>query len=102
MGRFAITNSEGLVLNVIVADTLDDAISVAGENSVEEAENHQIIIGDTLKNGIWKSQVPPYEDWTWSGTAWEAPVPKPDDEGDFTYFWNPTLGRWIKGKLPLS
>ena len=35
----------------------------------------------------------PYPSWTWNGTAWEAPLPYPDDGGD--YVWDESAGEWI-------
>ena len=35
----------------------------------------------------------PYPSWTWSGIAWEAPLPYPNDGGD--YVWDESSGEWL-------
>ena len=36
----------------------------------------------------------PYDSWEWSGTHWEAPVPYPDDGGE--YQWDEGAGEWVE------
>ena len=36
----------------------------------------------------------PYDSWEWTGTHWEAPVPYPDDGGE--YVWDEGAGEWIE------
>ena len=36
----------------------------------------------------------PYDSWEWTGTHWEAPVPYPDDGGE--YQWDEGAGEWVE------
>ena len=35
----------------------------------------------------------PYPSWAWNGETWEAPLPYPDDGGDYT--WDESSGEWL-------
>ena len=37
----------------------------------------------------------PYPSWVWGGTAWQPPLPYPDDDyGD--YYWDEDAGEWVE------
>jgi hypothetical protein len=57
------------------------------------AENSNIRIEhtETFTTPIPKQ---PYDSWTWNGEKWNAPVPYPDDAGD--YEWNEDDQTWVE------
>jgi hypothetical protein len=87
---------DNVVINTIIADTVEIAESVTGKTCIEILENYAIGI-----NWIWNDEVQnyvppkPYPSWVLnvSKKIWEAPTPIPVTEG-VIYVWDEDSLSW--------
>jgi hypothetical protein len=91
MANYAVIE-EGLVVNVIVADSKEIAEEVTGKTCIEYTEENPSGI-DWTWDGTSFIMPQPYPSWILnSDKIWEAPVAKPSD--DKNYVWNEETTSW--------
>jgi hypothetical protein len=93
MANFAIVE-DGIVKNIIVAESLEVAQEVTGKLCIECSDSFPAQIG-----GTWDGQrfIPakPYDSWVLNQEfQWEAPVPEPTDGKP--YEWNESTKSWVE------
>lgn len=84
----------GVVVNVAALSTQNDYTGwvTAMEAAHDEVRLVEVAgIGWTVESDGLRPPSP-YPSWTWDGTAWVAPVPKP--EGN--HVWDENTGSWIE------
>lgn len=86
-----------VVVNTIIADTVEIAETVTGKTCIEISENYLIGI-DWTWNDVVQNYVPPqpYPSWVLntSKKVWEPPIPVPVTEG-VTYIWDENSVSWV-------
>lgn len=100
--RFAQINHDGLVTNVIVADSKEWCQNALGGTWVETFKDRSQRYNFAGKNYTYDSYrdafIPPkpFESWVLeeSTCLWVPPIPVPDDGYD--YWWNEDLGDWVQ------
>jgi hypothetical protein len=85
------------VINIIVAETKEDAEGVTGKTCVEyDQETNPAFIGGTYNSEKNKfTALQPFPSWSLNEDSllWEPPVEYPSD-GDI-YLWNEDSGSWV-------
>ena len=101
MGNFAII-SEGIVTNIIVADSKEIAELVSRSECIESTEENFAYIGGAYIDGYFYC-LQPYPSWNRDGEGhWVAPVARPefDEENPIYYGWNEdTLSWYVQDQL---
>ena len=94
--RCLIISDDGMVRNAIVIDLSKEWRPNHG--TVLPVEDAPLVNGmkpwigwRRLDNNVWQSPQP-FPSWSWTGTDWEAPVPKPEGED---FFWDEDAQEWI-------
>jgi hypothetical protein len=98
--RFAILDGSNVVTNVIVAESLEDAQSVANGTVIEVTEEtRNPFIGYPFTGVIFR-HAPAYQSWAWSDEEGDylPPIPLPNDNG--AYIWDEEGQEWIE--IPVS
>ena len=95
MAYFAVLNGD-VVSNVIVSDSLENAKLTTNLTCVEYNDNNPAGIGWTY-DGIGFISPQPFASWVLNKTTyrWEAPTPKPTEEGKF-FTWDESTLSWVK------
>jgi hypothetical protein len=87
-----------IVVNTIIADTVEIAETVTGKTCIEILENYPIGIDWTWNDAV-QNYVPPkpYPSWVLnvSKKIWEAPTPFPNTE-DVIYIWDEDSLSWVE------
>lgn len=98
MERIFAAIDNGVITNTFVADDSFVDLIRADHDDVVEVTNlsPQPGINWTVHPDGYRPPTP-YPSWVWSGTAWEAPVPKPS-EGDWV--WDEETSDWIPIPTP--
>jgi hypothetical protein len=112
MAHYAFLDDNNIVTEVIVGrneDEVVDGISdweahyteVRGQRCIRTSYNNNIR-GTYAGIGFLYNEEEdifitpqPFPSWTRSGSFWEAPTPKPQDE--YFYTWNEEAGQWDQG-----
>lgn len=97
MKSFAVLDENNKVVNMIVAESLDDAQSVTGQTCVEYSMDTKIVNIGYNYDGTYLFEDQPYASWTLDGNGdWQPPVPKPeiDPENPKEPVWNETTQSW--------
>ena len=87
MKTFAKLDSNGVVLNISIADDSWDSLGW-----IEYTETNPAIIGGDFVDDYFYSPQP-YPSWIRNKGIWNAPTPRPED-GKF-YSWNEEDQAWI-------
>jgi len=107
MRRFAEIDSAGIVLRVIVAESVQWCEDTLGGTWVETFKDRSERLHYAGKGFTYDEDrdafIPPkpFESWVLDETTclWEAPVPMPeetDEEGNpVPYVWDETAGEWV-------
>lgn len=96
MATFAVIDAEGLVTNVIVAETLSDAEAATGCRCVEYTDEFPAGIGWTFDSKTSQFIITsPYPSWVFNRDTWtwEAPIPMPSDPGEWV--WDEATLSWL-------
>lgn len=95
--EIAVLDSKNIVINTIVADSIEIAEQVTGETCVEFDDTNPAIIGEKY-DPVTKTfaRIPPTPSWTWVDGEWVPPVPQPTD-GNGPYLWDEETTSWVKG-----
>jgi hypothetical protein len=103
----------GLVENIIVADSLDLAIEISGKECVYISEEHKqgrIIYIGCEYDGQHFIEEQPYPSWTLNSVSkiWEPPTPRPDDYETIVdseiilYRWDEETLSWLRHEQPVN
>jgi hypothetical protein len=98
MANFAVIDDK-LIINIIVADSVEIAESVTNKTCVEVLDN-RAVIGGTYENGIF-IKPSPFPSWVLdSNKDWIAPIniPETDPEEKIKYTWNELTLNWVKNE----
>lgn len=91
MPTFGIVENN-VIVNIIVAESLEAAKSVVGENIIEQEDSEQFGVGFYYENGNWIAPQP-YPSWIRDGLKWKAPIEYPDNG---LYEWDENSESWVK------
>lgn len=95
MGNFAIV-SEGIVTNIIVADSKEIADQVTGLNCIEYTEENLAYVGGDYIDGYFYN-IQPFPSFIRNGEGgWVPPVEHPvfDESNPMYYVWNEETISW--------
>lgn len=96
MANYAVTEN-GLVENVIVADSKEIAEELTGKECIEYTNENPIGIGWTWNESATTWAPPsPYPSWNYNNTnkTWEAPIAMPHEDGKF-FGWDEETTSWL-------
>ena len=94
MSKFAVVEN-GVVVNLIVADTKEIAENVTSLECVEYPPTSDIAIGNEFNQEFqWYISPKPHNSWIFNveKKSWVAPVEKPT--GDYHYAWDEDNKQW--------
>jgi hypothetical protein len=94
--KFAILDGSNVVTNVIVAESLEDAQSVANGTVIEVTEETRNPFIGELFTGVVFRHAPIYPSWSWSDEEGDylPPTPRPNDDG--AYIWDEDEQVWVE------
>lgn len=91
MNKYAAQVEDGIVVQAIVGDPAWAADRLGGE---WHGTDSKVGIGWTYTEQDGFRPPQPYPSWSWDGTAWQPPVPYPND-GQF-YTWDENNQAWVE------
>lgn len=98
INKYAILNSDNIVINVILLDDSENdindflALTPESDYAVKVDNNGEPFIGEPYVNG-WFRTHSPYSGWVWDEVShtWDAPTPRPEGRD---YVWNNSTESW--------
>jgi hypothetical protein len=88
------TIEEGIVTNIIIAESKAIAEEITGLNCIEYTNNNPAGVGYTW-DGVGFAAPKPYDSWTLDSSTylWNAPTPMPVEEGKL-FIWDELTLSW--------
>lgn len=96
MNSYAIYDGEKII-NVVVADTIDDVVIDFGLEVIE-CNDGVPWIDWTKVDEEWRPPQP-YPSWYWENGEWNPPTPRPNDNR-YIWEWNENDLSWTRFSLP--
>jgi hypothetical protein len=94
MSKFAVIENNN-VINIIVADSLQDANSLTGANCIEYTDDNPAFMGGTYDPSSKTFISPaPFPSWKFVSGAWQAPVPQPKVDDKQFILWDEEKQSW--------
>jgi hypothetical protein len=93
MADYAIVQ-DGMVVNVIVAESEQIAVEVTGMDVIESV-NGVPGVAWVLHDDGWRPPSP-FPSWVWNGESWLPPVPYPTGDPYVAHTWNEETLAWVE------
>ena len=99
MSTYAVIEN-GIVINVIVAESKEIAEQVSEKECVEQTHENPLSV-DWYWNEQYSKYIPPsiFSSWIYDGENWTAPTPMPVEEGKF-FTWDDNTASWVSNDMP--